>query len=258
MKIGGVGYDTYSKGLFVRLYMTQTISIIPIRSLIIILLPVIAVLWIQYKWALNYKEGIYAVGRMLSQLLIVGYFLGFIFNASNAWIIILMLSIMLLSSSWIALRTIKTYRKQLYFYVLISLVFGGVVTLVLVTQGVLNFSPWYKPQYTIPLAGMIFSNSMNSISLAAERYFEEINRGTQQTFARNTAFRTAMIPITNSLFAVGLVSLPGMMTGQILSGVDPLIAVRYQIMVMAMIFGAGGISSALFLYLVTKKSNVRI
>jgi len=73
--------------------------------------------------------------------------------------------------------------------------------------------------------------------------------------ARNTAYRIAMIPATNSLFAVGLVSLPGMMTGQILSGIDPLIAVRYQIMVMAMIYGAEGISSAVFLKMLSLKQE---
>lgn len=65
-----------------------------------------------------------------------------------------------------------------------------------------------------------------------------------------------MIPVINSLFAVGLVSLPGMMTGQILSGVSPLIAVRYQIMVMCMVFGAAGISAALFLQLGRKYFEV--
>lgn len=235
--------------------MTNTISIIPISSLLFILIPVVVVLWVQYKWSLDYKEGIYAVSRMLAQLLIIGYFLGYIFNASQAWIIILMLSVMLLSSSWIALRSIKQFRKQYYFYVLLSLILGGLSTLAFVTQSVLDFEPWYKPQYVIPLAGMIFSNSMNSVSLAAERFFEEINRDVGSIKARNIAFKAAMIPITNSLFAVGLVSLPGMMTGQILSGVDPLIAVRYQIMVMAMLFGAGGISSAVFLHLVSKKIN---
>jgi len=233
--------------------MTNSISIIPISSLLFVMIPVVLVLWVQYKWSLNYKEGIYAVSRMLAQLLIVGYFLGYIFNASQAWIIVLMLSVMLVSSSWIALRSVKQSRKQYYFFVLFSLTMGSVSTLILVTQGVLDFSPWYKPQYMIPLAGMIFSNSMNSVSLAAERYFEEIGREVDSIKARNIAYKTAMIPITNSLFAVGLVSLPGMMTGQILSGVDPLIAVRYQIMVMAMIFGSGGISSAVFLYLLSKK-----
>jgi len=242
-----VGYD---------ISMTNTISIIPISSLLFVLMPVVLVLWIQYKWSLDYKEGIYGVSRMLAQLLIVGYFLGYIFNASQAWIIVLMLSVMLISSSWIALRSVKHSRKKYYFSVLISLAVGGVSTLILVTQGVLDFTPWYKPQYMIPLAGMIFSNSMNSVSLAAERFFEEIGREVNNIEARNIAFKTAMIPITNSLFAVGLVSLPGMMTGQILSGVNPLIAVRYQIMVMAMIFAAGGISSAVFLSLISKDSGL--
>ncbi|HHJ81297.1 MAG TPA: ABC transporter permease, partial [Candidatus Tenderia electrophaga] len=67
--------------------------------------------------------------------------------------------------------------------------------------------------------------------------------------ARVIALRAAMIPVINSLFAVGLVSLPGMMTGQILSGVSPLIAARYQIMVMCMVFGSAGITTALFLIL---------
>ena len=70
--------------------------------------------------------------------------------------------------------------------------------------------------------------------------------------ARNIAFRASLIPITNSLFAVGLVSIPGMMTGQILSGISPLIAARYQIMVMCMVFGAAGISSACFLALIKR------
>jgi len=235
--------------------MTNTLPTIPINALLLMFIPVAVVLWIQYKWSLNYKEGMYAVSRMLGQLLIVGYFLGTIFNAEHAWIIILILVVMVVASSWIALRTIANQRKKLFFDVLISLVVGGVTTLILVTQIVLDFDPWYKPQYMIPLAGMIFANNMNSISLAAERYFEEIKRGVEKIEARNIAFRTAMIPITNSLFAVGLVSLPGMMTGQILSGVDPLIAVRYQIMVMAMIFASGGISSAICLVLFTRRAN---
>ena len=91
----------------------------------------------------------------------------------------------------------------------------------------------------IPLAGMAFANAMNSVSLASERLQAEIDNGNSGIKARNTAFQASLIPTINSLFAVGLVSLPGMMTGQILSGVSPLIAVRYQIMVMCMIFADG-------------------
>ena len=97
---------------------------------------------------------------------------------------------------------------------------------------------------------MIFANAMNSVSIALERLDAEIERDVPYDKARVIALRASLIPITNSLFAVGLVSLPGMMTGQILSGVSPFIAARYQIMVMCMIFGSAGISSACFLALV--------
>ena len=90
---------------------------------------------------------------------------------------------------------------------------------------------------------------MNAVSLAAERFQAESNRGVDYEEARRTALQAALIPMINSLFAVGLVALPGMMTGQILSGVSPLIAAEYQIVVMTMLFGATGISAAIYLYL---------
>ncbi len=123
------------------------------------------------------------------------------------------------------------------------------MVLLLVTQGVLQLDPWYMPSYMIPLAGMIFANGMNSVSLAGERLQSELKSGVVYAEAEKLAIQASLIPITNSLFAVGLVSIPGMMTGQILSGVSPFIAARYQIMVMCMIFGSAGISSALFLVL---------
>jgi putative ABC transport system permease protein len=101
----------------------------------------------------------------------------------------------------------------------------------------------------IPLGGMIFATSMNAVSLSAERLGAELTRGASYDDARRIAIRAALIPQINTLFAVGIVSLPGMMTGQILSGVTPLIAVRYQIMVMCMLFGASGLSAACFLVL---------
>ena len=121
--------------------------------------------------------------------------------------------------------------------------------MVLITQFVLQVDPWFMPSYVIPLAGMIFANSMNAISLAGERLESELSREVSYEEARNLAMKASLIPITNALLAVGIVSLPGMMTGQILSGVSPFIAARYQIMVMCMIFGSAGLSSALFLKL---------
>ena len=121
------------------------------------------------------------------------------------------------------------------------------MVLVLITFGVLDVQPWYEPRLMIPLAGMIFAAAMNAVSLAAERLHAELGRGIDYVQARNLACQAALIPIVNSLLAVGLVSLPGMMTGQILSGVSPLVAARYQIMVMCMLFGASGFSVTLFL-----------
>jgi putative ABC transport system permease protein len=88
---------------------------------------------------------------------------------------------------------------------------------------------------------------MNTVSLAAERFESEKDRETDVATARNVALDAALIPQINGLLAVGLVSLPGMMTGQILSGVDPQVAVRYQIMVMCMVFGSGGLAAAMYL-----------
>jgi len=96
---------------------------------------------------------------------------------------------------------------------------------------------------------------MTSVSIALERYLSERKNNKSYKEARGIALETGLIPITNTLLAVGLVALPGIMTGQILSGVSPLIAIRYQIMVMCMILGSCGLSSSLFLILIRKKSH---
>ena len=96
---------------------------------------------------------------------------------------------------------------------------------------------------------------MNAVSLAGERLFSELEHKIDYLDARNTAFQASMIPIINSLLAVGLVSLPGMMTGQILAGTEPVIAARYQIIVMCMIFSSAGISAALFLHLIRNQAK---
>ena len=88
---------------------------------------------------------------------------------------------------------------------------------------------------------------MNTVSLAAERFQTEILNSDNIRDSQRVALQVAMIPQVNSLLAVGLVALPGMMTGQILSGIDPLVAARYQIVVMCMIFGSGGLAAVLFL-----------
>lgn len=229
--------------------MSETILDISLLNLSIAFIPTIIVFFILYKWHMNYGNAIYANVRMISQLLIVGYLLVFIFAIKNVWLILGILTLMIIASSWIALGVIKKHQTQLFFVTLIAILVGGGINLVVITQGVLMLKPWYEPRYVIPLAGMIFANAMNSVSLAVERLDSELDNEVSYKRAREIAFQASLIPTINSLFAVGLVSLPGMMTGQILSGVSPLVAVRYQVVVMCMVFSSAGISSALFLML---------
>ena len=227
--------------------MTKALQAIPLINLTLTFIPVFIVILIQYRWSGEHRNAIYGVSRMLVQLLLIGYFLTYIFETQNGWIVLAVLAVMVFAASWIGLRTVRHKQLHLYPKAFLALLVGGGTTLILVTQGVLHLTPWYLPNYFIPLAGMIFANAMNSVSLAADRLEAEIGRDVTFERARNIAFRASLIPITNSLFAVGLVSIPGMMTGQILSGISPLIAARYQIMVMCMVFGAAGISSGCFL-----------
>lgn len=229
--------------------MNSSVQTIPLLHLAISFIPVLVALLILFYWSLPVKQAFYAVVRMLVQLLLIGYLLAYIFDAESASIIVIVLLVMVAASAWIALGTVANYRWQLLGYALIAIAIGGGSTLALVTQGVLRLDPWYWPQYIVPLAGMIFANAMNSVSLAAERLQSELERNVLYVVARKKALSASIIPMTNSLLAVGLVSLPGMMTGQILSGVSPFIAARYQIMVMCMIFGSAVIASAIFLIL---------
>ena len=220
---------------------------IPLSNLAIAFIPVFVVLIIIWRWNIGLKSSLYAIFRMIIQLLLIGYVLTYIFETNSNYVVIAVLSIMLLSASWISLRTTSFPRKILFINAVSAMVIGGVTVLIIMTQAVLMIEPWYSPSYLIPLAGMIFANCMNGISLAAERLESELSQGKSFKEAKVIALKTSLIPITNMLLAVGLVSLPGMMTGQILSGVSPMIAVRYQIMVMCMFFGSTGISVAMFL-----------
>ncbi len=216
-------------------------------------IPVLVTLVIIFYWSTSLKNAAIAILRMLIQLMLIGYTLEFIFHTNNQWIILVVLSFMLLAASWIALGPLPVKRSTLLACSMGAIAVGGVFNLVLISQGVLHAEPWYQPAILIPLAGMIFSNSMNSVSLAGERLYSELEHHNDYARARSTAFQAALIPITNSLLAVGLVSLPGMMTGQILAGTSPLIAARYQIIVMCMIFSSAGISAALFLWLIREQ-----
>ena len=229
--------------------MHTSIYHISLLNLFWVMIPVAVVIAIYIRWTQDRATLFYALFRMLIQLVLIGYVLTYIFASDSPYLVILILSVMLVAASIIALRPIQERHTSLYLNAFIAIFLGGVFTLLMVVFGVLDLNPWYEPKFLIPIAGMIFANSMNAVSLAAERFESELERENSYSDARATAYKAALIPIVNALFAVGLVSLPGMMTGQILSGVDPLVAVRYQMMVMLMILGSAGISVAVYLVL---------
>ena len=229
--------------------MNEIIQVIPLARLALAFVPVCAVLVIIHRWSLGTRSGLVAVLRMVTQLLLVGYVLTFIFESNSAAVVLSVVSVMLATAGWIALRPLGDERGTAYPKVLIAIGVGAVTVVVTATQGVLDLSPWHNASVVIPFAGIVLANSMNTVSLAAERFRAERRHGAGYRDARHIAMSTALIPMTNSLLAVGIVSLPGMMTGQILSGVEPLIAVRYQILVMCMIFGSAGLATSCYLVL---------
>ena len=232
--------------------MNSSIYTISLLNLFWVMIPVAIVIVIYMRWTQDKATLFYALFRMIIQLLLIGYVLTYIFSAHSPYLVVLILGVMLIAASVISMRPLQRQKKSLYLHAFISIFIGGIFTLMMVILGVLDLNPWYEPRFLIPIAGMIFANSMNAVSISAERFESEIRRENSYKDARATSYKAALIPIINALFAVGLVSLPGMMTGQILSGVDPLIAVRYQIMVMLMVLGSAGISVAIYLILLKK------
>ena len=228
--------------------MTSKLEPIALLDLGFALIPVVLVAVIAVRWIGNSRQVAWATARMVLQLLLVGYVLQQLFSQDAKPLSLAVLLLMIGVSTAIALRPVKHKQRQHWTAALLGIGIGGSVNLALVMVLVLHADNWHSPAILIPLAGMVYANSMNSVSLAAERFGSELACGKSYIDARNQSFSAAMLPQINSLLAVGLVSLPGMMTGQILSGVSPLIAVRYQIMVMCMIFGSAGIGTAIYLW----------
>ena len=215
-------------------------------NLLYLLLPVSFVAYFYFRWVGNKVEILYASVRMLLQLLLVGYLLSYVFDAKTSYMTIFIVVVMISAASMITLRNITHKNFKVYKMIFISILVGGSVNLFLVLYFVLELDSFDNPRYIIPIAGMLYANCMNAVSLVAERFEKEREVHDYQR-ARAISFKASLIPQINSFLAVGLVSLPGMMTGQILSGVDPIIAVRYQIMVMFMVLGSSGISTILYL-----------
>ncbi len=202
--------------------------------------------------------------RSIFQLMMIGYIIEYIFHIDRWFIILMTLSFMVLVATQVAVARQKKKTKGLYGLMGISIFAGTFITTFIVTFIVLKIDPWHNPLYLLPLAGMILGNSMNGGAMAGERFYSELYTGLDEVEtllilghdfkfacdkAKREAVKAAMIPTLNSMMTVGLVALPGMMTGQILAGANPVVATKYQIIVMLMIASTVIITSVIFVNL---------
>ena len=201
-----------------------------------------------------------ATGRTVVQLLGIGYLLAFIFALNNPWAVLAVLAVMLTIAAVVARNRIS--KKYL---ALLPLLWGSILVSTALTLGytsVLIIQPpiWYEPQYLIPLAGIVLGNAMNGATIAGERLVSTVNTcrleiethlslgaTPEQAVSqyRKDAIKAGLIPTLNQMMVVGIVTLPGIITGQLLSGVDPLDASSYQILIMFMLAFANLVTTLL-------------
>lgn len=202
--------------------------------------------------------------RMSIQLVLVGYLLIYLFDQQNPWYTILILLIMqAFSVHTILSKFKKKLSRELRQVVMIAFPISTVSVLLFFLFAVVGISPWYNAQYFIPLAGMIIGNALTGVSLALSQMNQQMHDqrsqveeililgGTPSEATKSIvdrSFSEAIVPTLNTMVGMGIVFLPGMMTGQILSGVSPLLAIRYQIAIMLGILGSVSLSVFFVLY----------
>lgn len=196
--------------------------------------------------------------RMVVQLLLVGYILEWVFALRNpVWVLLVALAMTIMAGMSAVNRTRRRFGS-IYWNSFVSILAASFLVTGLSVTGIIQVQPWYNPQYLIPLLGMVLGNALTGTSLALDRFMEDLisYRGqveallalgaTRWEAAHPTikeALRTGMIPTINSMMVMGLVSLPGMMTGQILAGASPTDAVRYQIVIIFAIAAGTALST---------------
>lgn len=212
------------------------------------------------------KQLAIATLRTVVQLMLVGYILKVVFRSDSPFTLLVVIAVMVTFASRAAIgRTSRSIRGATWM-TFGTLLLSGILVTFSVTELVLNIDPWYQPRYIIPLLGMVIGNGMTGVSLCLDLLFEtcsdkrteiemELALGATRWEAAleplRQAIRRGMIPLINSMMTIGIVSLPGMMTGQILAGESPLNAVRYQIMIMFMLSASTALAciiSALMVY----------
>lgn len=227
-------------------------------------LGLIGLTWVifRYEKIALHKALLVGALRTILQLYMVGFVIQAIFQNAHWFWVLLMVGVMIIVAGHTAYQRIARFTQVSHLLLLSSaaLALGAGFTIWWVNGVTLHIHPWYQPQFLIPLAGMIIGNSMNSLALALERLFSELTArhgeieallslGATPAQAASKpylqAVEAAMIPNINAMMVVGIVSLPGMMTGQILAGQSPLAAVQYQIVVMFMITCASALTAVI-------------
>jgi putative ABC transport system permease protein len=214
-------------------------------------------LWMQLGVT---KQLAIAAARTYIQLLLLGLVLGWAFAANQWYWVVGILAIMTLAAARIIVQRAPDAPSGLFLPAVISMAVTGIAVTFAVTGLVVGAEPWYSPRYVIPIAGMVLGNSMTGIALSLERVFADLDARSDQIRAMSalgasaweaahpsirSALRAGLIPTLNSMAAAGIVFIPGMMTGQILAGADPLEATKYQIVVMLMVSAAEIIGAVL-------------
>lgn len=202
--------------------------------------------------------------RTIAQLSMIGLVLEWVFRTNDPWIVLGVVIFMTLVAGGTAVSRLSRTYVGIWVNTVLSMWVSswavGIYALLLVFRGI---EPWYQPQYVVPILGMILGNTLNGISIGLDSVLESVvtkrrNIETRLALGANRweacgselrgAVRAGMIPIINSMMIVGLVSLPGMMTGQLLSGTRPIDAIKYQITIMFLIASAtalGTVASSL-------------
>ncbi len=202
--------------------------------------------------------------RAVVQLYLVGLILAVVFQAAQWYWVLLILAVMTAVAAQAATSRLAKPMPHARGIAALALTVSTAVTLAYVIGAIVRVRPWYEPQYIIPVAGMILGSAMTSAALAGDRLQGDLRVRADEVEARlalgfsgreavqpmaRTALRAAMIPTVNGMMTVGLVQLPGMMTGQILAGSSPLLAIKYQLVVVFMQAAATALASLLFVRL---------
>jgi len=214
------------------------------------------------------KDLALAAVRTYVQLLLLGIVLRWVFVNQTWPIVVAILLVMVLVAAQTVVRRARNAPRGLYLSSAAAMFVSGVIATFAVTGIVVRVPVWYEARYVLPIAGMVIGNSMTGVALTVERLFADLDARSGEVLgltalgasvreaalpSLRSALRAGLMPTINSMAAAGIVFIPGMMTGQVLAGVDPEKAARYQIVVLLMVSAATAVSAIVALLFMYRK-----